>query len=265
MKAVLESSGVACSGAPLPVDLVLYYRGGFDSALDRTLAFSLARVAGRNCYGSMRVEYAGVPEDTARSAGACAQFVGMLTTLPAPFWGYSAVFMMSLDVLPLRSGWLSEIMPVMKEAALGRRWVVGGQSDPSCMAAPGGLTLYEDSASKPHNGTGQHPSRRPEPLDGHIDSNAVYSANQLFVNWVLDRWVVGAPGEVPGRCYKADDYARSMFLEATKQGKKKWKADGHFMNCKPHQKLASQGVRTIDLTNIRASYTEAAVVITDRK
>jgi len=257
----------ACAGAPLPVDLVLYYSGEPNATLEASVRSWLAMAPGiKECFSAVRVEYASVPDDAAYPTSPCTQFIRMFTTTPAPLWGYSAIFLMELDEQPLSAGWLGSILPVMEEAALGDAWVIGGMYNTLCIVTDKGERLGDYLSAQPYS------RKMWGNTNGHVNGNAVYSASRQFADWMVKEWAQGTGGSagVPPKCRteRGGAYDASMFLEARDQGvrgrdgRPRWRLDGRFMNCKPG-KLHRTYARTMELARIHGMFPEAVMVHTD--
>jgi len=189
----------------------------------------------------------------------------MFATRPSPLWGYSAVYLMELDVQPVRSGWLSAVLPVMQEAARDQVWVVGGTYNLKCMVDPGnGKTLWQEklergaSASQLEQGSEWWNNR-------HINGNAVYSSSAEFVEWVKRNWGQrrGGPEAATDRCKVEGGYDELMFLDARQQfgipgGESRWREDSRFMDCKPVGPHKS--ATTMDQSRLRQAFPDAALV-----
>jgi len=272
LHSVLAShSTVKACDAPLPVDLVLYYDKAPNRTVEEQLRAVLEHTEGslKECYRQVHVKYAGLDDGIPYPAAPCTQFVGMFTTKPAPFWGYSAIFMMELDEQPVRSGWLSGLLPVMEQAARGEAWVVGGTYDMRCMEVPsrGGMPLQDAVQHRKSESAADWVN------DGHINGNAVYSSSPEFVQWMTELYGSrqGGPGSAMDHCLekKGRQFDNHMYLEGKHQGNsKKWRADSRFMNCKPggidkYGNVHSELAHSMGIARIRDTFPDALVVHTN--
>lgn len=260
-----SSAPKACENGPLPVDLVLYYAEGSNSTVDLALRSLAEKLAHGSCYQEVHVKYAGIEEDVAYPASPCTQFVDMFTTKPSPLWGYSAIYLMELDVQPVQDNWLKGILPVMHEAALGKVWVAGGVYNLQCMVTPRGRSLWQKKLDNGANASYlEHGSKWWN--NRHINGNGVYSSSADFVEWVKANWGrrQGGPGAATDRCESEGGYDEIMFLEAkndfrgTPGGRARWREDGRFMDCKPvgEHKTA----HTMESAQLRNTFPEALLV-----
>lgn len=215
------------------VDLVLYFDGGpADEVVNSTAAMVLDTLAGQAapCFQSTRVEYGNVSGNLSYPFAPCAAFTGIFSQ-SKPAWGYKAFYQMELDVTPLRTGWLDDLMPLLEEAASGSSWVIGGTYDRGCMDQQR-ETEYDLEPLRTL-------SRGDARVDGHINGNAVYTSDPGFVSQVLKQ---------RKRCFEDEpipamyDYHMFEELRTSPNPMKrslihsKWRQDALFKNCKPSSK-----------------------------
>lgn len=179
-----HSAAIQCRGpVRLPIDYVMFYQGHKDDVvtrLNRTVEQVLTELMGNpnlfQCFAGYRLEYGNVSLAREYPQAPSDQFFAMMRMAP-PAWGYSAIYQMELDVIPLRGDWLARILAAMaEELNHGTASVIGGVYTQGCMDPNDGKFNREETVSGfiINNTRVQH-----------INGNAMYVLRPDFVEWML--------------------------------------------------------------------------------